>query len=238
MNLSKLIPNFVTSMNLVCGLIGVVFAFDCRYDLAFYMMLAAAVFDFLDGFVARAMKAASDFGKELDSLCDVVSFGVLPALILYRFMSENGHGLLAFVPLLLAVFSVLRLAKFNTDPRQSGSFIGLATPASALLCGALACFSFMTPDSGLAGWMSGPVFIPVLTLLLCVLLVCELPMFAFKFHRTDPSVLNVERGLTVLVALLALVACIALSLHWSVVAVVVILFYVLENLIVSLFKIA
>ena len=84
MSIKKYIPNAITSMNLVCGIIGVIFAFKARFDLAFYMMIAAAVFDFMDGLAARALGAYSDMGKELDSLCDMVSFGVLPSVMLYE----------------------------------------------------------------------------------------------------------------------------------------------------------
>ena len=98
------------------------------------MVLAAAVFDFLDGLAARALDAYSDIGKELDSLCDVVSFGVLPALMLYRTMVDlSGAGVFCCLPLVLAVFSALRLAKFNVDERQHGSFLGLPTPAAAMI---------------------------------------------------------------------------------------------------------
>ena len=92
MTLRKYIPDCITSMNLVCGLIGVIFAFGSCLDLAFYCMLAAAVFDFLDGFAARQLNAYSDFGKELDSLCDLVSFGVLPSLMLCRCSALPSRG--------------------------------------------------------------------------------------------------------------------------------------------------
>ncbi len=83
MNIVKHIPNTITSMNLLCGVLGVIFTLDGRIDIAFYLMLAAAVFDFFDGFSARLLKAYSDIGKELDSLADVVSFGVLPSVLAF-----------------------------------------------------------------------------------------------------------------------------------------------------------
>ena len=148
MIIRKAIPDIITSLNLLCGVLGVMFTFNGRPDIAFCMMLAAAVFDFLDGLAARALDAYSDIGKELDSLCDVVSFGVLPALMLYRTMVDlTGAGVFCCLPLILAVFSALRLAKFNIDERQHGSFLGLPTPASAMICGALCCYVFMEPAS-------------------------------------------------------------------------------------------
>ena len=113
MTLKKYIPDAITSMNLICGLVGVMFAVNGKLDLAFYMMLAAAVADFLDGFFARLLNAYSDFGKELDSLCDLVSFGVLPSVMLWSLMKTCmfGENLLCYVPLVIALFSALRLAK-------------------------------------------------------------------------------------------------------------------------------
>ena len=123
----KIIPDTITSMNLVCGIIGVVFAFRGRCDIAFVLMLAAAVFDFLDGFAARALDAYSDMGKELDSLCDLVSFGVLPAVMLFNTAKMSCCPEWAcWTALAIAVFSAVRLAKFNVDPRQTDGFIGLA----------------------------------------------------------------------------------------------------------------
>ena len=129
----------ITSLGLACGVVGVVFALEGRIWLAFPLMLAASVFDFCDGLAARALDAYSDLGKELDSLSDMVSFGVLPAVMLYNLMKTCTFSSSAWclVPLLLAVFSGLRLAKFNVDPRQHRSFVGLPTPVAALLCGSL-----------------------------------------------------------------------------------------------------
>lgn len=234
----KYIPDFITSMNLVCGLIGVIFTIQSRLDYAFYCMLAAAVFDFLDGTAARLLDAYSDLGRELDSLCDAVSFGVLPGLMLSRLMQiyRFDSGWICYLPLVLAVFSVLRLAKFNVDPRQSDGFLGLPTPASALLCGALCCYCCYAPAGFLSTWASGPVFIPLLTALLCALLVCEIPMFSFKFHRGDGRTLTVKRLTLVLFLLAVLVYCIAAGHHWSLAVALGFVFYILNNLVYALFK--
>lgn len=191
MNPVKHIPNIITSMNLLCGVMGVIFTMADRLDTAFLCMLAAAVFDFCDGLAARLLKAYSDIGKELDSLCDVVSFGVLPALMLFKLYTPDSATAffgqpvwriaLSFFPLLIAVFSALRLAKFNLDERQQDAFLGLPTPAAAMICGSLACFVARSPESFLAAWSAGPVFIPLLSLCICALLVSEIPMFAMKF---------------------------------------------------------
>ena len=125
-------------MNLLCGLVAVVFVFAGDSGTAFALMLAAAIFDLCDGLAARALGAFSPIGGELDSLSDMVSFGVLPSLMLHRLMRDSGApSALCFIPLVLAVFSALRLAKFNVDERQHESFLGLATPACAIFCGVL-----------------------------------------------------------------------------------------------------
>ena len=238
MTLRKHIPNQITSLNLIFGLVGVVFALRNRLDMAFYCMLAASVCDFLDGLAARLLGAYSHMGKELDSLCDLVSFGFLPALMLcvlmqlYRFDESP----VCWLPLALTLFSALRLAKFNVDERQTSGFLGLPTPAAALLCGALCCYCCHTPLEFLSTWVSG-AFIPLLTLCLCILLVSEVPMFSFKMHRGDSRTLQVKRWTLVAFFVAAAVFCLLAGHHWSLAVVLGLLFYILNNLVYALFKI-
>ncbi|HEX7411488.1 MAG TPA: CDP-alcohol phosphatidyltransferase family protein, partial [Bacteroidales bacterium] len=140
------IPNFVTSLNLFSGCVGVAASFSGHTTAAVILMGAAALFDFADGLMARALHVKSAIGKELDSLADVVSFGLLPGAIMYQLMliSTNLPGKEAgwmnpypYLAFLITVFSALRLAKFNIDTRQSDSFIGLPTPANALFIASL-----------------------------------------------------------------------------------------------------
>ncbi|OZA56958.1 MAG: CDP-diacylglycerol--serine O-phosphatidyltransferase, partial [Sphingobacteriales bacterium 39-40-5] len=136
--MKKHIPNSVTCLNLFSGCLGIVFAFQGNLIWASYAIVIAAVFDFFDGMLARLLKAYSDIGKELDSLADMVSFGVLPSVIIYQLFAlspqiDFGADWLSFSAFIIAVFSALRLAKFNIDTRQSENFIGLPTPANALL---------------------------------------------------------------------------------------------------------
>lgn len=225
------IPNTITSLNLLCGVLGVIFACDSRFDIAFFLMLGAAVADFLDGLSARLLHAYSDKGKELDSLADVVSFGVLPAVMLVQFMriSTFSDSVFCYVPALLAVCTGLRLAAFNVDERQHDSFLGLPAPASALLCGAL-CY-FMVHENGnfLAVWACGYVFLPLFALALGALMLCELPMFSFKFGKGDSKVTVRKRLAFVLNVLIAAVIVAALGLDWSLVIVLAIVIYILMN---------
>jgi CDP-diacylglycerol--serine O-phosphatidyltransferase len=234
MSIRKAIPNTITSLNLLCGVLGVMFTFSGRPDIAFYMMLAAAAFDFLDGLAARALDAYSDIGKELDSLCDVVSFGVLPSLMLYRTMADlSDAGIFCCLPLILAVFSALRLAKFNVDERQHGSFLGLPTPASAMICGALCCFVFCEPSSAPARWCATVWVLPLLACILSALLVCEVPMFSMKFGKDIKAdrATRIRRICFFGVALAGVVVTAFLGLHWSLTVLVAFLGYVLINLI-------
>lgn len=240
MKVVKYIPDAVTSMNLVCGVIGVIFAFKGRFEYAFPLMLAAAVFDFLDGFCARALHAYSDLGRELDSLCDLVSFGVLPSVMLYKLMCvcSFSESWLCWIPLVISVFSALRLAKFNVDERQHENFLGLPTPACAILCGALCYFVAFSPAGFLADLCAGMVFIPVLSVVLSALLVCEIPMFSMKVKfGSEMSVTDKKRIFFVaLVAALALLAFI-LKLNWSFVPMMSFVLYIVKNVIYWAFKI-
>ncbi|MEY3679312.1 MAG: hypothetical protein RI924_1453 [Bacteroidota bacterium] len=142
--MKKHIPNTLTCLNLFSGCVGLVFAFENQLIFAAYAIGISAMLDFFDGMTARLLKAYSEIGKELDSLADVVSFGVLPSLIIYQLFktSTSVHAYLPYLAFMIAVFSALRLAKFNVDTRQSEHFIGLPTPANALLIGSLPFIRF------------------------------------------------------------------------------------------------
>ena len=235
MYIRKHIPNEITCLNLLCGSAGIIFACNSRIDIAFLLMLAAAVCDFCDGFAARLLKAYSDMGKQLDSLADVISFGLLPSVMLHAIMREYNFGssIWCWTPLLIAAFSAIRLAKFNLDERQQLSFLGLPTPACALLCGSLAYYVANTPDSFLAVWCSGKVFIPVLSVVLCVLLVCEIPFFSLKAGKGQKTE-NRKRLYFGINLLLITAIVIVLSVNWSMTILLGLLIYILMNIVFSL----
>ena len=236
MSIRKHIPNTITSMNLLSGVVGVILALKGDIRVAFLLMLLAAVFDFFDGFAARLLGAYSEIGKELDSLADDVSFGVLPAVMMFA-ISGSDFAPLRYVPLLIAAFSALRLAKFNIDERQHSSFIGLPTPASAVVCGSLAYLVTARPDCLVASWCAGPVFIPALSLVLCWLLVSEIPMFAMKIATGDRTskVQKIERFAFLAVAAVSAV-CVGLSRScWCVIPLATFAGYILINVIGSFF---
>ena len=238
MQISRHIPNTITSMNLLSGAVGVVFTLEGRMDIAFPLMLAAAVFDFCDGLAARALHAYSPIGKELDSLADLVSFGLLPALMLCKTMAGDAPlttaGWPAFLPLVIAVFSALRLARFTTDDRQTLYFIGLPTPASAMVCGSLALYVIRTPGSALASWVESPYFVPGFTAL-AILLVSEIPMFGMKIKKGH-RLLDAKRIVFFAFAALAIFLTVILRAHWSLAPLLIFSFYILENLACAPFK--
>jgi CDP-diacylglycerol---serine O-phosphatidyltransferase len=183
----KSLPNAITCANLFSGCIGIVFALKGNLNFAAYAIFVSAVFDFFDGFAARMLKAYSDIGKELDSLADVVSFGVLPGAIIYGLLTET-HQIpslgywLNYTAFLIPVFSALRLAKFNIDTRQTESFIGLPTPANAILIASLPLIaSYYQWAKGI--YFANPYILLAFSLVMCALLVVEIPMMSLKFKN-------------------------------------------------------
>lgn len=185
--MTRYIPNTLTCLNLFSGCIACVMAFEARYDLALAFVFFSAVFDFFDGMMARLLDAYSAIGKDLDSLADDVSFGVAPSLIVFSLFKEMHYpgmmeGIAPFFPylaFLIAVFSALRLAKFNNDTRQTSSFIGLPVPANALFWASLAtgAHDLITSDN------FHPFYLFLLVCFFSWLLVSEIPMFSLKFKN-------------------------------------------------------
>ena len=180
--MKKHIPNAITCLNLFSGCLGIVFAFEGKLDWASYSILVAAVFDFLDGLLARLLNAYSDIGKDLDSLADVVSFGVLPSVIIYHLFAESSSNgdWLNYSAFLIAIFSALRLAKFNNDTRQSENFIGLPTPANAML---IASIPFIAAGGNMvSSYVQTPIFLALFSLGMGLLLISEIQLISLKFN--------------------------------------------------------
>jgi CDP-diacylglycerol--serine O-phosphatidyltransferase len=185
---SKHVPNAITCANLFSGCVGIVFAFQGELIVAAYALFLAAIFDFFDGFASRVLQSFSGIGKDLDSLADMVSFGVLPAAILYELFLQtpqvpNVSSWLNFAAFLIAVFSMLRLAKFNNDTRQAESFIGLPTPANAILIASLPFIIDKHPH--FSPYILNPYGLAAFVVVMCALLVAEIPMMSLKFKNSD-----------------------------------------------------
>lgn len=190
--MKKYIPDCITLMNLLCGVLACIQALHGEFYCAFLLIIAAAVFDFLDGFAARTLGAYSDLGKELDSLCDNVSFGLAPSLMLYCWMAMHWGYRCTFLPyiaLLPALFSALRLAKFNTDSRQSTDFIGLPVPGMAMIVAPAMAFVQVSAECNcgcntfLYDLVSTCWFIPTIAVIFSLLLISEIPMFSMKHKK-------------------------------------------------------
>lgn len=178
------IPNALTCGNLLCGCIGVAEAFHGNMLLSCLLIGVALIFDFLDGFLARLLKVTSPIGRDLDSLADMVTFGLLPSIIVFQMLMQSIPDLLgiwkAYPAFMIAIFSAIRLAKFNNDPRQSDSFIGVPTPANAMLIASLPLIVHL--EGGI--WKDIIINtnnLLILTVVMSYLLVMEVPLIALKF---------------------------------------------------------
>lgn len=203
----KNIPNSITCLNLLSGCFACIFAFQGQYDWVALCIGLSALFDFLDGMAARLLHAYSPLGKELDSLADLISFGLAPGLMVMHLMAYNStfHGMAeyqswwALSALLIPVFSALRLAKFNIDTRQTTSFIGLPVPANALFWIGI-CQAVLRMESPVYGYA-----IVALVIIFSLLLVSEIPMFSLKFKNLKWKE-NYLRYLIIVVAAICLIS--------------------------------
>jgi len=235
MKIIKHIPNSITSLNLLCGALGVISAFNGDLETAFYLMLAGAVCDFCDGLAARLLNAYSPMGKELDSLADLITFGFLPSIMLYKCMDiYHPEQWYCYVPLIIVVFSALRLAKFNVDDRQSENFIGLATPACAMICGSFTIVAHLDIYN-IAGAMTESTWmIPAASVILSLLLVSGIPMFSMKFKKGASADLKWMRISFIAISIVAFAATLLLGQHFSHAVLFMFLTYILMNIIHAL----
>lgn len=177
------LPNLMTLGNLLCGCIGILSVFEGNIATASILIGIALLLDFGDGFVARLLNVASPIGKELDSLADVVTFGVLPAFILFNELL-NSHATTSWLPYFaftIALFSALRLAKFNVDTRQTDSFIGVPTPANAMVVASLPLIQYFQPQ--FTEFITNSWVLLIYIVVMSFLLVAEIPLFALKFKN-------------------------------------------------------
>ncbi|RAI89277.1 CDP-diacylglycerol--serine O-phosphatidyltransferase [Algoriphagus yeomjeoni] len=180
MKIKSHIPNAITLLNLLTGVIGVIWVINGNVVSGAYFIILAAVIDFFDGFAARLLHVQGELGKQLDSLADMVSFGVLPGMILFQ-MTKVSTTIewLPYLTLIVPLCSAVRLAKFNLDTRQTDKFIGLPTPANALFISTLPYFAIQWPEVGT--WLTSPFFLVGIAWLFSILLLVELPLIALKF---------------------------------------------------------
>lgn len=221
----KQIPNMLTLANLFSGCIAITMAFQGNFKAVVIWVVVAALFDFLDGVFARLLKAYSGIGKELDSLADVVSFGVAPAAAVFILLRDDvllpGFAdplrlCLPYLAFIMPLFSALRLAKFNTDERQTTSFLGLPTPANGLFWVSY-CVGIQTLSSGNAS-----LFYVTIGLIFVFswLMVSEIPMFSLKIKKM--TLKGNERPLFLAVLMIAFVVLCGISgIAWGILAYIV-----------------
>jgi len=226
----RIIPDTITCCNLLCGSIAVFLATQGAFVWAFVFVLAGALFDFFDGLSARALKAPSPIGVQLDSLADDITFGLAPAMMLFCYLRPI-LGWWALLALLMAAFSALRLAKFNVDERQHDSFIGLATPANAIFWGGICCL----PIAVIAyDWMAWALI--GLSLLSCYLLNAEIPFFSFKsFRKEKVVIISFLAGCLILIGFCAAKAIVLKHIEFALFSgTACILWYVILNVLLAL----
>jgi CDP-diacylglycerol--serine O-phosphatidyltransferase len=193
--IKKHIPNTLTCLNLICGCLAIIATFHKSFELAAALVVIAAIFDFFDGMVARLLNAHSEIGKQLDSLADMVTFGVVPGFIMYQLIiftigsqvnapnKDSAMWYIAYFAFIIPVFSAVRLAKFNIDTRQNDSFIGLPTPANTLFIVSLPMILIHGHVAVVNEWLMNPIFLCVICVLQSYLMNAELPLIALKFKH-------------------------------------------------------
>ncbi|MES2763596.1 MAG: CDP-alcohol phosphatidyltransferase family protein [Bacteroidota bacterium] len=208
MSIKRHIPNAITCCNLLCGCLAIVQSFEGNLVNAAYLVSLALIFDFFDGFAARMLRVASPIGKDLDSLADMATFGVVPGVVMFKLLklsiisknypdlflfginknasqfdlsesfskTDGNTMLLPYAAFFITIFSAIRLAKFNNDLRQSDSFIGVPTPANAILiCSLPLVINAVGPV-----WFN-PYVLVIISVIMSLLLISEIPLFALKF---------------------------------------------------------
>lgn len=228
------VPNTITALNLVCGSLAVFFAVDGQLGWAAIFIFAAAVFDFLDGFSARLLKAYSSIGKELDSLADTVSFGLAPAAIVFTMLEITLFGknqpiqeieanwsqwILLFTSLIIPVAGAFRLAKFNTDTRQTEQFLGMPIPANAIFFASLALILELGTRQNVVSVILNRYTILAAIFCCSFLMVSELPMFNLKFKNLklkENALRFLFLGITLLMLLFLQIYALPLIIIWYV----------------------
>ena len=181
--MSKHIPNLLTISNLICGCIALYFTFKGELVFTAYLIGFAAIFDFMDGAAARLLNVSNPIGKELDSLADMVSFGLVPGSVVFHLLEESPLSQYSFMALIIPIFSAYRLAKFNVDENQNENFIGLPTPANCLVFVSIPLITTFNSESTIAYLFEIPEILLIITILMSLALVSRINMFSLKFKN-------------------------------------------------------
>ncbi len=243
MNIKRHIPNLLTLGNLLCGTIAIIFAIKGDFVSTAILVAIGIGFDFFDGFAARILNVQGELGKQLDSLADMVTSGVVPGIVMLQLLisalhidSEgyfgdeiNNNNYLPYLGLLLTLGACYRLANFNIDTRQSDSFIGIPTPAMTLFVISLPLIVEFSSQLFFINLIENQYFLILITILLTVLMNAEIPLFALKF-KTFGLKENTLKYIFLLVSILMLVLLKFVAIP------LIILFYVAISVISDLKK--
>lgn len=205
-NIKQHVPNTLTCLNLVCGCFSTMSSLNGNLTLAAVWIVVAAIFDFCDGLSARMLKVTSAIGKELDSLSDVVSFGVAPTMIVYKWLTicyfqmapihqTDFAFLMSYLVFLVPALSAVRLARFNLDTKQTENFIGMPTPANALFLG------FIPAAAEHVAILNNYWVVICFAIFFAILLVSPINMISLKFKNFKFTKMNIARYLILLVGI-------------------------------------
>ena len=181
--MSKHIPNLLTISNLICGCTALYLSFQGELVFTAYLIGLATIFDFMDGAAARLLNISNPIGKQLDSLSDMVSFGLVPGSVVFHLLEESTLSQFSFIALLIPVFSAFRLAKFNIDENQNENFIGLPTPANCLVFVSIPLITTFNSESTIAYLFEIPEILLIITILMSLALVSKINIFSLKFKN-------------------------------------------------------
>ncbi len=236
MNIKSHVPNAITLLNLFSGCIALLFAFEQNYLFAFYFVALGIFFDFFDGFFARLFKVSGELGKQLDSLADMVTSGVVPGLVMFMMMTNSSgadaDGYIRYFPYLgfiITLGSCYRLAKFNIDTRQTNSFIGLPTPANALFILSLPIVLQSSDSLIILEMLTDRWVLLGISLFSAYILNAEIPLFSLKIKNFTFK----ENAIQIIFLLLSIVLLIAFQ---QMGIPLVIVLYVLLSAIYNRFK--
>ncbi|MTG99061.1 MULTISPECIES: CDP-alcohol phosphatidyltransferase family protein [Myroides] len=239
--MKKHIPNAITLLNLLSGLIACIYAFDDNIPMAFLWVCLGIFFDYWDGFVARILDVKSELGLQLDSLADMVTSGVVPGLVVYKMLAsiqENQEiynltpetyymGVVPYFGFIITLGAAYRLAKFNIDTRQTDSFIGLPTPGNALFILSIPMIIATTESETIISVLSNPYLLVVISILSAIIMNAELPLFSLKIKPGNLSSYKLQIGFVVLsIILLITLQYLAIPL--------IILIYILLSIFINL----
>ena len=209
--MKKHVPNILTSLNLLCGWLSIYFSFEQSFNTAIFLIVFASVFDFLDGFFAKRLNVQSDLGAQLDSFADLTTFGVSPAILVYNVgvnyigLNEPNDQLIFYLIIgLMPIFSALRLAKFNISNEVKSYFIGLPTPAFALIIVSISIL-FLDQIQYNILLINHPIIYPSIAIAFSALMVSRLKFISFKFESFDFSSNRLRYLLLIFSAIIALV---------------------------------